>query len=152
MQLGDAFPIEERRKHIQARLTPGRVLFLHCNFTIPPKNKFLLLASVEPEPLFFVINSTVNEYIRKREWLFRGQIKIGHEEHSLLQHHSFIDCTTAHKIPLCDVYEQVEADSGRLKGEISPHVRKQIVGAVRIAKTLSPRQKSTILSALGRGS
>lgn len=52
MRLGDPFPLEERRKHIQARLTPGRVLLLHCDFTTPPKDKFLVLASVEPEPLF----------------------------------------------------------------------------------------------------
>lgn len=151
MPIWDKLPPEERRKHIHARLTPGRVLLLHCDFTTPPKDKFLVLISIEPETLFFVINSEVSKFIRKREWLFQCQVEIGHEEHAFLEYHSFIDCTQAQKIALHDVYEQVERDIGRLKDEIAPQIREQIVAAVKFAKTLSAKQKAGILSVLEHG-
>jgi hypothetical protein len=138
----------ERHRHIDARLTPGRVVLFHCDFTTPPKDKFLVIASVEPEPLFLVINSTVNQYIRKREDLSRCQVEIGHEEHAFLEHHSFIDCTQTHKVALRDVYEQLERDIGRLKDNISTPVREQIIAAVKFARTLSPKLKAIIVSSL----
>lgn len=80
MPLWDRLPPEERRRYIDTRLTPGRVLLLHCDFTTPPKDKFLLLTCLDPEPLFFIINSAINEYIHSREWLLRCQVEIGHED------------------------------------------------------------------------
>ena len=148
MPIWDKLPPAERRRHIHTRLTPGRVILLHCNFTTPPKDKFLVIAAVEPEPLFLIINSTVNEYIRKREDLSRCQVEIGHEEHTFLKHHSFIDCTQTHKVALRDVYEQLERDIGRLKDNIGTPVREQIIAAVKSAKTLSPKHKTDIVSSL----
>jgi hypothetical protein len=143
----DSLPPAERRKYIHTRLIPGRVLLLHCDFTTPPKDKFLVITAVEPEPLLFIINSTVNEYIRKHEHLSRCQVEIGHKEHAFLRHHSFIDCTQAHRIALRDVYEQLERDIGRLKDEVTTQVREQIIAAVKFAKTLSAKQKTDIVSA-----
>ncbi len=152
MPIWDKLPPEERRKYIHARLTPGRVILLYCDFTKPkPKDKFLVLVRIEPEPLFFVINSKVSEFIRQREWLFQCQVEIGHEEHAFLKHHSFIDCTEAKGIALHDVYEQIERDISRLKDDISAQVREQIIAAVKFAKTLSTKQKTGILSALDAG-
>lgn len=148
MPIWDKLPPEERRKYIQARLTPGRVVLLHCGFTTPPKDKFLVLAALEPEPLFFVINSKINDFIRKRAHLAQCQVEIGHEEHPFLRHHSFIDCTEVRKIALCDVHEQLERGLGRLKDDISPKVREQIIAAVKFAKTIPAKQKAEILSAL----
>lgn len=107
-----------------------------------------MLVSIEPEPTFFVINSTVNEYIRRREWLNQCQVEIGPDNHPFLRHHSFVECTTAHKIALRDVYEQIERDIGRLKDDISAQVRDQIIAAVKFTKTLSAKQKTDILSSL----
>lgn len=151
MHLWDTLPPEDRRKYVHARLTPGRVLFLHCDFTTPPKDKFLVLVAVEPEPLFFAINSTVNEFIRRRDYLMQCQVEIGHEDHSFLRHHSFVNCTEAHKIALREVYEQLERDIRRLKDVVSPRVHEQIVAAVKFAKTLIAKQKTEILSALDQG-
>lgn len=151
MPIGDSLPPEERRKYIQSGLTPGRVVLLHCGFTTPPKDKFLVLVALEPEPLFFVINSKINEFIRKRNHLAQCQVEIGHEEHPFLQHHSFIDCTEARKIALSDVHEQLERETGRLKDNISWNTREQIIAAVKFAKTIPAKQKAEILSALDLG-
>lgn len=148
MPIWDNLPPEGRRKYLHARLTPGRVLLLHCDFTTPPKDKYLVLVSTEPGPLFFVINSSINEYIRNRDSLFQCQVEIAHEEHAFLRRHSFIDCTTAHKIALHDIYEQLEGNIERLKDAVSPSAREQIIAAVKYAKTLAVKHKSAILVAL----
>lgn len=147
MQVWDSFPPEERRRIIQSRLTPGRVLLLHCSFTKPPKDKFLVLASVEPKLLFFVVNSSINEYVRKHEALLRCKVEIGTADHPFLHHASFVDCTTAYRIALNDVYEQLEADIDRLKDPVSTVMRDQIIAAVKFSKTLTAGQKADILSA-----
>ncbi len=150
MQVWDRLPPEEQRKYISARLTPGRVLLLYCDFTIPPKDKFLVLACIEPEPLFLVINSQLSEFIRKREWLLQCQVSIKHEDHPFLKHHSYIDCTSAHKVTSRDIYEQLEKDIKKVKDEISKDTRDQIRAAVKFSKTLPARHKLDILAALGQ--
>jgi len=148
VSIWDKLPPEERRKLVNERLTPGRVLLLHCKFTVPPKEKFVVVAAVVPSPLFFVINSKVNDYIRKRDWLMQCQVEIRHEEHSFLNHRSFIDCTQVYQIPLSEVYAQIEREITRLKDEIRPEVRHQIIAAVKFSKTLSAKHKTDILLSL----
>lgn len=116
MPIWDSLHPEDRRKHIHASLTPGRALQLRCDFTTPPKDKYLVLACVEPEPLFLVINSKINELIQRRAWLLQCQVRINQEDHHFLQHHSYIDCTNAYNIALGTIYDQIESDIGRLKG------------------------------------
>ena len=42
-KLGDLFPEDEKRKFIDRHLRPGQVLYLHCRFTNPQKDKYLVL-------------------------------------------------------------------------------------------------------------
>lgn len=148
MQVWDHLPPEEQYKYIRTRLTPGRILLVHCDFTTPPKDKFLVLVCVEPEPLFLIINSQLSEFVRKREWLLQCQVSIKHEDYSFLNHHSYIDCTSAHKVTLRDIYEQLGKEIKRIKGEIRKDTRDQICAAVKFSRTLPARHKLDILAAL----
>ncbi len=60
MVIGDYFPQNTRIEAVRRGIEPGCVLYLHCPFTRPPKDKFLLVACVEPILNFFVlfINNT----------------------------------------------------------------------------------------------
>ncbi len=152
MPIWNKLPPEERRKYIHARLTPGRVILLHCDFTRPhPKDKFLLVASLDPDPLFFVINSKLTDFIRRNEHLIRCQVAVDHKTHPFLQHESYINCTEAYEIGMDEIYRQLEADVNRIKSDITDSVRTQILAAVKLSKTLSPKHKSDILSALNQG-
>lgn len=97
---------------------------------------------------YFVINSKINDFIRKHAHLAQYQVEIGHEEHPFLCHHSLIDCTEARKIALRDVHDQLERETSRLKDDISPKIREQIIAAVKFAKTIPKKQKAEMLSAL----
>ncbi len=109
MAIWDNFPAKERQKYIHQHLVPGRVVLLHCDFTNPPKDKYLLLASLDPGPLFLVINSKISEFMRKKPELSKCQVGIGHDDHPFLRHRSFIDCTEVNKIELDKIMFNLKA-------------------------------------------
>ena len=45
----------------------GSVIYKHCNFTTPEKNKYMVVVSLQPRLLVLLINSEINEfYIKKK--------------------------------------------------------------------------------------
>lgn len=147
MQLWDGLTPQERQRHISEQLTPGRVLLLHCDFTMPPKNKYLVLGSAHPEPLFLVINTRLTNFIMKNEQLRQCQVLLRQSEHDFLQHDSYIDCTAAHVIALSEIYRQVEVDVSRIKCELSANARDQVIATVKFSMTLPEVDKAALLDA-----
>ena len=63
MVLGDSFPDNKKRDYVDRSLVPGMIVRLFCPFTSPPKHKFLLLLSMNPNPVFFIINTQPNRFL-----------------------------------------------------------------------------------------
>jgi hypothetical protein len=40
-KLGDYLPHKEKGQYIETHLKPGQILYLFCDFTTPPKEKYL---------------------------------------------------------------------------------------------------------------
>lgn len=148
MLLGNDFPEEFKRKKIEESLAPGRVLYLHCDFIKPAKNKYLLLASTSQEAVVFVINSQINDFIKKRRELYRCQVKIGKKDHDFLDHDSYIACNEIKEIPIDDIRGQLEGDINRIKGIVSDDVKREVISATKFSETLTPREIQTIVGAL----
>jgi len=64
--LGDYLPHKEKGQYIEAHLKPGQILYLFCDFTTPPKEKYLVLACPGENPLLFIINSEIHPFIASR--------------------------------------------------------------------------------------
>jgi hypothetical protein len=136
-----------RQQIIRKRLVPGCIVWLHCSFTRPPKDKFLVLGSLDP-PLWLIINSRVHPFIVKKAALASCQVTIDKKEHQFLNHDSFIDCTGVHRVAMDEVYSQVEQDFKRLKGNVSDEVKVQILAAVKAGLTLTKQEQEAIIRAL----
>ena len=66
---------------------------VNCTHAKPfPKNKFLLIAYVDPQPHGFFINSRVNAYVQQRPHLMRCEASIQAADHPFLHHDSVVDC------------------------------------------------------------
>ena len=144
-KLGDHFPDDLKQDYIDRHLVPGQVLYLFCDFTDPPKEKYLVLACVEPEPLLFVINSSIPAFIARRPDMRRCQVRVTTSTHPFLDHDSFINC--AETIPLSDqpnMRQQLLTGVGRIKGTLDDAARRQVLNAVRAAVTVSPSYKKAI--------
>ncbi len=152
MPLGDSFPLEQRLETFQRSLRAGTVFYLFCDFTTPPKEKYLLLACIRPAPLFLIINSEVPEFYLSRSHLRDRQVQVLAAEHGFLSHDSFVDCTkTFAQFSLERLQDQVLSDIGRIKGEISPPARAAVIKAVLAARTIEVKYKQWMLKELELG-
>lgn len=148
-KLGDYFSDEERRKYIDRSLRSGRVLYLFCDDTTPPKEKYLVLVTDIHAPLLFLINSKIGPFILSRPHLLKCQVQINAAQNPYLDHDSFIDCSRVIEwFDEADIRRQVLDDTGRLSGELDPLTRQQVIRAVQQSDTISAHYQSLIVDAL----
>ena len=148
--LGDSFPPGFMASFSQNRgISPGDVLYLYCEFTTPPKIKFMVVVCCEPL-LVLLINSEVNPFIQQNHSLMVCQVAISQADHDFLDWDSFVNCIQAHEaFDLEVIKEQIAADyGGVLKGRITDQCMQQVRTAVMASKTMVKRHKRSILNAL----
>lgn len=147
--LGPFFPEDMRRDHAVRHVTPGRVLYLACDFTKPPKEKFIVLVAPDDPPLLLVVNSSIPPFISANLHLAVCQVILMASDHAFLDHDSFVNCSEViDSMSSSDLLGQLVVDPARIKGEVSAPARSRIVGAVRTARTVSPLHKGRILAVL----
>ena len=149
-KLGDAFPDSLKQDYARRHLRPGQVLCIHCWFTSPPKNKYLVVAAVSASPLPLLINSAISDFAQAHPHLLACQVRPEASEYRFLDHDSYIDCSNVRaELSNGELVEQIRADVSRVKGELTASIRAEIVRVIQGAKTVSRRHKQLIADALG---
>lgn len=155
MQLGDAFPLATREAAVDQRLVPGAVLYLEVTFPEDGrvKEKYLVMvASIDPDVLVFVVNTEVNQFVAARPELCRCQLTIDQASHSFLDYDSFLACHKTLAIPRAQVSSDLVRDMSRYKGQISEDLRQQILGVIQTQpKMISKAQRDAIAEAFSPG-
>ena len=64
-----------------------------CRYTTQPKDKFVAIVCVNPNPHGFLINSRIRPFIQNRPELRASQVLITASRYSFLKHDSYIDCS-----------------------------------------------------------
>lgn len=149
--LGSFFPPDAQRDYAARQLVPGQVLYLDCDFTSPPKVKYLVLvaATEEDGPLLFFINSRINEFIARRPHLLACQVRVSSARYGFLEHDSYIDCSQVVEQFSCEeIRAQISEDASRVKGELDSHTKALVAQAVDSATTISPHRKRLLLEGL----
>ncbi len=146
--LGDFFPDDDVRDHIERQLAPGRVLYLRCEFISPAKDKYLVLLSKESKCLLFMINSKIARFIQADKHLLACQVKLDASKYGFLDHDSWLNCIDVKSMLLEEIQKQLVQDLSRIKGELNSETIIQIRKAVQQAQTLSPAHKKRILASL----
>jgi len=150
MSLGDCFPDSFKASFAeQKEIKVSDVLFLHCEFTTPPKNKYLVVCCCEPL-LVFVINSEIHPYIRSKQDLLECQVDILKDDHNFLSWDSYVSCIDAHQaFDLCDIKRRIENDYSKVYvGEVASYCMRDVYLATERSKTMTRRNKRLILEAL----
>lgn len=149
MLLGDALSPDDRLRHVRTSLVPGRILHLHCNFTTPPKSKFVVLISIRPVLIIFVANSNINAWLQARPDLRDRQVTLHQQNHSYLKHDSFLNCTEAiRQMDFEEIERQLLKDMSNIKDVITAAERQAVLYAVKECRTLSKREIDWITDAL----
>ncbi len=117
------------------------VFFLpNCRHAKPvPKPKLVVIAYIIPSPYGFLINSTINRFIRQRPYLLPCEAEIQATQHtSFLPHDSYIDCREAFPFDLAELTQS--------RGKLSTDAQKAVLKAVRHCPVLERIHKQRILS------
>jgi hypothetical protein len=145
----DFLPDHKKQAYIDERLRPGQVVYLSCEFTNPPKPKYLVVACLDTGPLLLVINSEIHPYIAGKPELKKCQVKLRASDYSFLDHDSFVNCAEViDSLSEAEIRKQIVADVGRMKGQLNQTTKEAIITAVKGAKSVSRYHKKLISNAL----
>jgi hypothetical protein len=149
MLLGNALSPDDRLKYVRTNLVPGRILHLHCDFTTPPKSKFVVPVSIQPALMIFVVNSHINSWLQARADLRDRQVTLQQRNHSYLEHDSFLNCTeTIRQMDLEEIECQLLEDMSNIKDTLTADERQAVLYAVKGCRTLSKNEINWITDAL----
>jgi hypothetical protein len=136
--------------YVDRHLVPGSVVHLFCSTTTPPKEKFLLLASIGPdEVLAFVINSNLTKFQEHTRVINIQQVSVTTDELDCLTHGSWVNCAEVFReFSLTDIRNALLSDPSRLKTAAPKDLCVRIVESVCDSETLENRHKTRIMSDL----
>lgn len=148
MVIGDYLPADKKEEYIRSRLVPGAVIYRHCDFTTPPKIKYLVIANVRSETAVLVINTEIHPFIKSNPHLLDCQVQIDKASHDFLDYDSFIDCKEVHYIDTADLVTELLDDAGGLKGALSEAVRTDVIKAVGQSYTMPQGEVAMLVASL----
>src|SRR2546423_726525 len=120
MSIGGKFPLERRLQSIRDQFLPGQIFYLFCDFTIPSaKDKYVVLACVNPRPLVLLINTKKSELVRTDPELESTQVLLTPSDYPFLRHDSYINCLSSHDMRQDEIEQQVLLDMSRIKGRLN---------------------------------
>lgn len=150
MSMADLFPDVFKKNHIdEKKLAVGNVLYLHCNFTTPPKVKYLVICCCDPL-LVLLVNSDIHSYIRNRAELLACQVDIPKRDHGFLDWDSHISCIDAHQAFTFDeVMSELRANYSEVYvGDVADYCMRNVYSAIANNSVMARRQKNQILTAM----
>lgn len=147
--LSCAFPPSLAAVSVDSHLKAGAVLRLFCDFTTPPKFKYVMVASIEPLQVF-IINSAIHAYIKSSPTLLADQVDIPQADHSFLAHDSFLNCIQAHQaFDISHVREAMREQFSEIyQGKLQPYLLRNVVEVVENSVNLSRITKNRIIQAI----
>jgi hypothetical protein len=148
-EIAASFPEADRHRLVSQSVTPGAILYLHCPFTTPPKDKYAVILSVGNPCLLFLLNSKINAFIAARPWMLKCQVALSIADYPFLRRDSCLNCAEVKSaFDRQDIIDQLAADTTRIKGALSPATRLTVRTAVQAARTIEPRYVREILQSL----
>lgn len=130
-------------------LRVGSVIYKFCDFTTPPKNKFMVVASIEPRLLVLMINSEINSFY-VHNGLDNFHVPISAIEHKFLTHDSFANCVEAHTAFDCSQIRQDVIDDyvNVFKGWLTDECLEAVYNAVKSNNILRAGHQKEIIASI----
>ena len=153
MAAGKLVPEDPQRTFLKAKIKPGSILFLPCNFITNPHPKYMVVLHVDYSQdllLIFLVNSEIHPLIAKDPDLNARQILLLKTDYPFFDHNSYMDCT--------EVFGEVDIEKAvtyllKRPDDYKGHLREnEILGllqAVNSAATISDYDRELIMASLG---
>jgi len=133
---------------IEDNINPGTIVYLE-NVEFPHQNqgvtKYLVVITSNLKLLFLKINSSSSQTefgAKKREF----QFKLKKEIYRFLDHDSYLDCGTVWYgiIDKQEMLKQITEDPSRVKGELIPDHRNEVIRLSQKSRSISTIRKGII--------
>lgn len=130
-------------------LRVGAVIYKHCDFTTPPKDKFLVVASLEPRLLVLLINTKINQFY-VHQGLEQFHVPVPEAEHNFLTHDSYTNCVEAQTAFDCSQIRQEVIDNytNVFKGWLTDDCLEAVYHAVKSNIMIRRGHQKEIISAI----
>lgn len=130
-------------------LRVGAVLYKWCDFTTPSKNKYMVVASLEPKLLILLINSKINQYYVDKG-LDQFHVQIPQADHEFLKHDSYADCIEAHTAFDCSNIRQevIESYNDIFQGWLTDTCLENVYHAVNNNEVIRQGHKKEITASI----
>jgi hypothetical protein len=138
---------------LKAKIKPGCIVHLPCDFIDNPHNKFMVLLYIEWDSelfLVFLINSRIHPLIERDPNLKACQIKVKKLKYTFLDHDSFIDCSRVFDdVDVPKALQHLLDFPNDLKCILDDKERIEIIQAVNSADSITDFDKELIIASLG---
>ena len=139
---------------LKAKINPGSIIRIHCDFIENPKIKYIVFAYIDFETndsLVFIINSQIPAFIEHDQHLKAGQIPLKKTDYPFFENEcSFLDCIQVFNgLDLDFMVSYLLKNPGEYKGELLSAEIEMVIAFVDKAQTLSQDDKYTIIKSIG---
>ena len=151
--MGLALSKEAQRQLIKSQLKAGCLLHIFCDFTRPPKNKFIVIVHIDFKEnllLCFLVNSEKNSFIESKPELKNSQVELNKNGYSFLTCDSYLNCSEV--IDDIDIDEVVDHLMKKPKDNKCILLDNEILEIIQIVKcstTITDYDKKIIINSLG---
>jgi len=105
----------------------------NCRHTTPPKDKYVVIVCLNPNPYGFLINSEVSSFVRSRPELLSSQVRVTAAKYGFLKHDSYINCGQLFSFKSGELHS-VQGVQNNTRGEV-----KRVVAGSRLIAPIYKR-------------
>ena len=130
-------------------LRVGAVIYKFCDFTTPPKEKFMVVASLDPNLLVLMINSNINQFY-VQQGLDHFHVPVPVADHEFLTHDSYTNCIEAHTAFDCSQIKQEVIDDyvNVFKGWLTDDCLELVYHAVKVNNMIRRGHQKEIIASI----
>ena len=152
--MGNSLSVSSTKALIRAKLKPGSIIHIFCDFIQNPKDKFCVIVHIDFEEdflLLFLINSEIPSFILKNEVMKRCQLEIKKEDYSFFSKPiSYLNCAEVHdELDVAKLIDHLIDTPDDYKGMLLEKEIEEIVQIVYASKTIGDYDKNLIFNSLG---
>lgn len=152
MPSGRSLSEQAQRALIKAKIKPGCILRMFCDFISNPKMKFFVVVHVDLSDmllLIFIINSKIPHFIENNPELKSGQISLKSSVYTFLEHDSVLNCVELlDGLEMDALVDHLLLTPSDYKGELSRDDVLAVISAVGDTRTISDYDKGLIINSL----
>jgi len=144
---------DQIRKLIRAKIKPGCIIKIFCDFINNPKYKYCVIVHTDFEDeilLFFLVNSNIPNFIKQRPDLYCCQLTLTKKDYPFFTNEdSYLNCAELFdKLTVDQVIDHLSHVPNDFIGNLNDTEIKSIIEIVHKARTISSDDRELIIASL----